>query len=151
MEKIDYENEVFEFEKASYLTEFDDGYDPNEDPDFENMNVDTDDDTDEESEHDDGAYEDSVICFRGKELSLGPCYHDCCRVWRLKPIRSSGPKMDFSAFNKISATKGIDQALLDVENNWMENDDPAISFQKHHGELTVHGCTDQECEHPSER
>ena len=27
-------NPVFEFEHASYLTEFDDGYDPKEDPDF---------------------------------------------------------------------------------------------------------------------
>ena len=25
---------IFEFENASYLNEFDDGYDPNEDPDF---------------------------------------------------------------------------------------------------------------------
>ena len=45
MEEIDYENyenEVFDFENASYLIIFDDGYDPNEDPDFENMDVDTD-------------------------------------------------------------------------------------------------------------
>ena len=27
-------NEVFEFEHGSYFTEFDDGYDPKEDPDF---------------------------------------------------------------------------------------------------------------------
>ena len=45
MEEIDYENyenEVFDFKNASYLTIFDDGYDPNEDPYFENMDVDTD-------------------------------------------------------------------------------------------------------------
>ena len=45
MEEIDYENyenEVFDFENASSLIIFDDGYDPNEDPDFENMDVDTD-------------------------------------------------------------------------------------------------------------
>ena len=45
MEEIDYENyenEVFDFGNASYSIIFDDGYDPNEDPDFENMDVDTD-------------------------------------------------------------------------------------------------------------
>ena len=67
--------------------------------------VDMDNDTDDDSELDDGAYEDTVICFRGNELSLGPCYAEfaaefgicghCCRVWSLKPIYSSGPKMDF--------------------------------------------------------
>jgi len=95
MEKIDNENEVFKFEKASYLNEFDDDYDPNEDRDFKDINVDTDNDSDDESEVDECANEETVICFRGKGLSLGPCYHHCCRVWRLKPIYSSGPKMDF--------------------------------------------------------
>lgn len=57
--------------------------------------------------------------------------------------------MDFSAFNKISQTKGTEQALLEVENNWMETDDPMINFLKHHGESSGNGCTDQECKHPS--
>ena len=57
--------------------------------------------------------------------------------------------MDFSELKKIIQTKGTEQALQQLKNNWMETDDPMISFLKHHGEWSENGCTDQECKQPS--
>ena len=67
------DNQVFEFENAPYLTEFDESYNPNEDPDFQNMDMDTDDDSDGGSDLDEAAHEDTRVCFRGKEgLQIDP-------------------------------------------------------------------------------
>ena len=138
-----HENPVFQFEHASYLTEFDDGYDPNDDPEFEEptglaqqfMRTDTlkmitsnGDDIDEEFEEGD-AFDDTQVCFKtGKVppvrnwynwsnfVSLGPCNHMCCIVWHLKPIHTT--------------------------------DTPMRTFLKHHSELYV-GCTDKKCKDPN--
>ena len=118
------DNQVFEFENAPYLTEFDESYNPN--PDL-----------------DEAAHEDTRVCFRGKELSLGPCDHKCCEVWRLHPQKPT--EMKYSTFRNNVRTMGIDQALLEEENNCREIDSPLESFLKHHGESTK--CTDQECFH----
>ena len=137
-------NEVFEFEHGSYLTEFDDGYDPKEDPDFEDstglsgfsifnefvtlkMITSNGDDINEEFEEGD-AFDDTQICFKtGKHppentwyswanlVSLGPCKHMCCIVRHLKPIHAA---------------------------------DPMDTFLKHHSELYV-GCTDKRCKNPN--
>ena len=137
-----HENTVFQFEHASYLTEFDDGYDPNEDPEFEEptglvkqyvrtdtlkMITSNGDDIDEEFEEGD-AFDDTQVCFKtGKVpsgnlwynwrnlVSLGPCKHMCCLVWHLKPIHSTGPMS---------------------------------TFLNHHSELYV-GCTDKKCKDPN--
>ena len=98
-ESNNHENPVFEFENAPYLTAFDDGYDPNEDPDFEDPDglddskYDTEDETDDEFELDDDAFDDTQICYKGNNdgpdwlwASLGPCDHMCCKVWHLKPM-----------------------------------------------------------------
>ena len=128
-----YENAVFEFEHASYLTDFDDGYDPNEDPDFEDpegsdyyFDYYAEDETEEFEEGD--AFDDTQICFKtGKHppgntwyswadlVSLGPCKHMCCIVRHLKPIHAA---------------------------------DPMDTFLKHHSELYV-GCTDKRCKNPN--
>ena len=102
------ENQVFKFENAPYLTEFDENYNPNEDPDFQNK--DTDDDSDGGSDLDEDAHEDTRVCFRGKELSLGPCDHKCCEVWRLDPQKPT--KMNFSTFRNNIRTMGTNQAPL---------------------------------------
>ena len=121
------DNEVFEFEHGSYLTEFDDGYDPKEDPDFKDSTglsgFSNGDDIDEEFEEGD-AFDDTRVCFKtGKVptantwhnwpdfVSLGPCKHMCCLVWHLKPIHTP---------------------------------DPMKTFLKHHSELYL-GCTDKRC------
>ena len=90
------ENQVFEFENATYLTEFDESYNPNEDPDFQNMDVDTDDTSDGGSDLAEAAHEDTRVCFRGRELSIVPCDHKCCEVWRLHPRKPT--EMKFSTF-----------------------------------------------------
>ena len=136
------ENEVFQFEHASYLTEFDDGYDPNEDPEFEEptglvkqyvrtdtlkMITSNGDDIDEEFEEGE-AFDDTRVCFKTgkvppvntwynwpKCVSLGPCKHMCCLVWHLKPIHSTGPMR---------------------------------TFLEHHSELYV-GCSDKRCKDPN--
>ena len=131
--------EVFEFEHASYLTEFDDGYDPKEDPEFEDptgldgfefdtmkMITSNGDDINEEFEEGD-AFDDTRVCFKTGKIpsyswrwadlvSLGPCKHMCCIVWNLKPIESTDTPMD--------------------------------AFLKHHSELYV-GCTDKKCKNPT--
>ena len=135
-----HENEVFQFEHASYLTEFDDGYDPKGDPEFEDptcldgFEFDTmklitsnGDDIDEEFEEGE-AFDDTRVCFKTgkvppvntwynwpKCVSLGPCKHMCCLVWHLKPIHSTGPMS---------------------------------TFLNHHSELYV-GCTDKKCKNPT--
>ena len=143
-----YDGEIFEFENASYFTQFDNGYDPNEDPDFENMDVDTDDDTDEEYELDENEHEDIRICFRGEGLVLGPCEHMCCEYWRLKPIYPES-KMDFSTFCNNMDAKGFNQAFLELEDHLEETGSPLNSFLKHHGESSGYGCTDQQCNYPN--
>ena len=142
------DNEVFEFEHGSYLTEFDDGYDSKEDPDFEDstglggfspfnefvtlkMITSNGDDIDEEFEEGD-AFDDTRVCFKtGKVptanawynwpdcVSLGPCKHMCCLVWHLKPIQANH-----------------------------RYDSPTDTFLKHHSELYV-GCSDNKCKDPN--
>ena len=139
-ESNNHDNEVFEFQQGSYLTEFDDGYDSKEDPEFEDPTVvngfelDTlkmitsnGDDINEEFEEGD-AFDDTLVCFKtGKVptantwhywadlVSLGPCKHMCCIVRHLKPIHAP---------------------------------DPMDTFLKHHSELYV-GCTDKRCKNPN--
>ena len=120
-----YENAVFEFEHASYLTDFDDGYDPNEDPDFEDpegsdyyFDYYAEDETEEFEEGD--AFDDTQICFKGNHgpygpiPSLGPCNHMCCKVWHLEPIHAKS------------------HMIMDT-------------FLKHHGSR----CTDKKCKNPN--
>ena len=114
-----FENPVFEFEHAPYLTEFDDTYDPNDDPDFEyqegpdDSEYDTEDETDGECELD-----ENLICFKdGPYPSLGPCKHMCCRVWHLEPVHVT---------------------------NWY-NTTLMGPFLKHHGKR----CTDKKCKNPN--
>lgn len=145
------ENAVFEFEHASYLTEFDDGYDPNEDPDFEGpeglddlkydilkMLFSNEDDIDEEFELDEDIFEDTRVCFKGKELTLGSCDHMCCEVWRLEAIYPSKP--DISLFGRD---------MTKVYEIYAERRSPINSFLKHHGESSGNQCTDQECKNPN--
>ena len=139
-ESNNHDNEVFEFQQGSYLTEFDDSYDSKEDPEFEDPTVvngfelDTlkmitsnGDDINEEFEEGD-AFDDTLVCFKtGKVptantwhywadlVSLGPCKHMCCIVRHLKPIHAA---------------------------------DPMDTFLKHHSELYV-GCTDKRCKNPN--
>ena len=140
------ENAVFEFEHASYLTEFDDGYDPNEDPDFEGpeglddlkydilkMLFSNEDDIDEEFELDEDIFEDTRVCFKGKELTLGSCDHMCCEVWRLEAIYPSKP--DISLFGRD---------MTKVYEIYAERRSPINSFLKHHGESSGNQCTDQD-------
>ena len=91
------------FEHASYLNDFDDGYNQNEDPDYEDpeglddSEYDTEDDIDEEFKLDDDEFDDTRVCFRAEShgtllgQSLGPCDHICCKVWHLEPIHQSKP------------------------------------------------------------
>ena len=99
----EFKGENLVFEHASYLNDFDDGYDPTEDPDYEQpqgldgSEYDTDDDIAEETKLDDDEIDDTRVCFRGDQrgislgLSLGPCDHICCKVWHLEPIHQSKP------------------------------------------------------------
>ena len=95
----EFKGENLIFEHASYLNDFDDGYDPNEDPDFESpeglddSEYDTEDEIEEESKLDHDEFDDTRVCFRGEQrgTSLGPCDHICCKVWHLEPIHSSKP------------------------------------------------------------
>ena len=123
---------VFQFAVPSYLTEFDDGYDPKADPDFEvpdDYEVGTEYDIAEVFEVDDDAFDDTQVCFKtgkirpgntwyswGKLVSLGACKHMCCIVWHLKPIHTT--------------------------------DTPMRTFLRHHSELYV-GCTDKKCKDPN--
>ena len=145
------ENAVFEFEHASYLTEFDDDYDPNEDPDFEGpegiddlkydilkMLFSNEDDIDEEFEVDEDIFEDTRVCFKGKELTLGSCDHMCCEVWRLEAIYPSKP--DIALFGRD---------MTKVYEIYAERRSPINSFLKHHGESSGNQCTDQECKNPN--
>jgi len=145
------DNAVFEFEHASYLTVFDDGYDPNEDPDFEGpeflddfqydiqkMLFYNEDDIDEEFEVDEDIFEDTQVCFKGKELTLGSCDHMCCEVWRLEAIYPSKP--DISLFGRD---------MTKVYEIYAERRSPINSFLKHHGESSGNQCTDQECKNPN--
>ena len=141
---INHENEVFQFEHASYLTEFDDGYDPEEDPEFEDptgldgfefdtMKLITSNGDDIEEEFEEGdAFDDTRVCFKTGRIppgntwsswanlvSLGPCKHMCCIVWHLKPIHAKD-----------------------------QYDSPTDTFLKHHSELYV-GCTDKKCKDPN--
>ena len=145
------ENAVFEFEHASYLTEFDHDYDPNEDPDFEGpeglddlkydilkMLFSNEDDIDEEFELDEDLFEDTRVCFKGKELTLGSCDHMCCEVWRLEAIYPSKP--DIALFGRD---------MTKVYEIYAERRSPINSFLKHHGESSGNQCTDQECKNPN--
>ena len=140
------EHLVFEFAHASYLNEFDDGYDPNEDPDFEDptgldafeydtlkMITSNGDDIDEEFLHHidfelvDDAFDDTRVCFRGRERhehSLGQCDHICCKIWHLEPLHPSKPVI----FSK-NTCKSI-RALNTLANHMI-------------------GCTDKECKNPN--
>ena len=124
---INYKNAVFKFEQAPYLTEFDDGYDPNEDPDFEEPY--SEDDIDEEFEIDDDACEDTQVCFKGDKLTLGSCNHMCCKVWCLEPIQPSIPE-NFHQY-------------------YIPYDAPMGAFLQHHGRRSGYECTAKECNHPN--
>ena len=140
------EHLVFEFAHASYLNEFDDGYDPNEDPDFEDptgldafeydtlkMITSNGDDIDEEFLHRidfelaDDEFDDTRVCFRVKERyeqSLGQCDHICCKIWHLEPLHPSKPEF-------VSRCK--DKSLR------------AFNTMANH----KFGCTDKECNNPN--
>ena len=146
---FDYDNVIFKFKYASYLTEFDDGYDSNEDPDFvnpeglrETLDESEDDEYEvdiyEESKLDEVAFEDTRLCFKGEnetitwpntKLSLGPCDHMCCKVWNLEPIKLENPELvgNFA---------------------WMFWS-PMDTFLEHHGESSGNRCTDEECNNPN--
>ena len=81
------ENLVFQFEHASYLTEFDNGYDPKEDLEFEDptgldgFEFDTmklitsnGDDIDEEFEEGD-AFDDTRVCFKNGKVPTINTWH----------------------------------------------------------------------------
>ena len=131
------ENSVIQFEHASYLNQFDVGYDPNEDPEFEDpeglqetldqSEYDDEVDFEEESKLRYDDFEDTQLCFKGKEklitwtqdVSLGPCDHMCCKVWHLEPIQPTN-------------------TYLIME-----------TFLKHHGESSGNKCSDKECNNPN--
>ena len=126
---------VFKFAVPSYLTEFDDGYDPKADPDFEvpdDYEVGTEYDIAEEFEVDDDAFDDTQVCFKGKKLSLGSCDHMCCKVWCLEPIGFSHPEI-------VPPLGGVEEYGYT----------PMYSFLTHHGKRSGNGCTDKECKNPS--
>ena len=99
----EFKGENLVFEHASYLNDFDNGYNPNEDPDYvkpqglDDSEYDTEDDIDHEFKLDNDEFDDTRVCFRGERhygelgLSLGPCDHICCKVWHLEPIHQSKP------------------------------------------------------------
>ena len=98
-----YDGEIFEFKNASYFTQFDNDYDSNEDPDFENLDLDADDDTDGEYDLDEGAHENTRVCFRGEGLALGPCGHICCEVVRCAVKLSGRPFNSFLKYHGESS------------------------------------------------
>ena len=134
---------VFKYAVPSYLTEFDDGYDPNADPDFEvpdDYEVGAENDFPshdlyiaEEFEDDDDAF-DTQVCFKGKTspLLLGPCDHMCCKVWCLEPIGFINPEI-------VPPLGGVEQF----------SQTPMCSFLTHHGKSSGNGCTDKECKNPN--
>jgi len=145
------EHLVIEFAHAPYLNEFDDGYDPNEDPDFEDptgfdafeygtfkMISSNGDDIYEEFLHHidfelaDDAFDDTRVCFRGKDRrgislgqSLGPCDHICCKIWHLEPLHPSKP-------GDLVLSKNTCKSIR------------ALNTKVNH----MIGCTDKECNNP---
>ena len=130
-----HEDPVFIYPHASYLTEFDDDYDSNVDPDFEvpdDCEVGTEYDIAEEFEVDDYAFDDTQVCFKGEKLTLGPCDHMCCKVWCLEPIGFSHPEI-------LPPLGGVEDYFHT----------PMYSFVTHHGKRSGNGCTDKECKYPN--
>ena len=96
------------------------------------------DDIDEEFELDEDLFEDTRVCFKGKELTLGSCDHMCCEVWRLEAIYPSKP--DIAEFGRD---------MTKVYEIYAERRSPINSFLKHHGKSSGNQCTHQECKNPN--
>ena len=143
-------NQVFKFEHGSYLTEFDDGYDRNEDPEFEeptglevttffgDFEFDTlkmirsnGDDINEEFEEGD-AFDDTRVCFKSGKI----------------PTCSASSMYRWTDFVSLGPCKHMCCLVWHLKpiNTKDPYDSPMNTFWKHHREL---GCTDNKCKDPN--
>ena len=152
-DKID-ENAVFEFKHAAYFTDFDDGYDPNEDPDFEDSEGPEDseywkydilkmissnkDDIDEEFLHridfelDEDAFDDTRVCFKSESENTWS------GTWSKSKV-SVGPCDHMCC--KVWHLEPI--------HSTGPYEEPDETFLKNHGISSGNGCTDKECKYPN--
>ena len=148
-------NAVFEFKHAAYFTDFDDGYDPNEDPDFEDSEGPEDseywkydilkmissnkDDIDEEFLHridfelDEDAFDDTRVCFKSEsEITWSG-------TWSKSKV-SVGPCDHMCC--KVWHLEPIHQSKPDSYCPMIRH--PYVTMVRH-----INECTDKECKNPN--